>query len=150
GLPATGWNLVMNAHARMVLSACLLLGLVFLWRTASAAPAGDLTAAEIAAAQQLSEQISAVEWLGPLAPVALSPFFGITCLSGLSLFGGEWIVGHNSLLESSVLRSPVVFWTFLVLTIITSIPRLSKVSKPLAQAVDQVETYAGIITILAV
>ncbi|MDG1896193.1 MAG: hypothetical protein P8J37_14920 [Fuerstiella sp.] len=37
---------------------------------------------------------------------------------------------------------------FLILTLITSIPRLTKVSKPFAQAVDQIETWAGIITML--
>lgn len=140
----------MKSHLRMALSAGLILGLVLVWRTAHAAPIDGLSATEIAAAQQLSERISTVEWLGPLAPVALSPFFGIACLSGLSLYGGEWVGGQNALLESSVLRNPAVFWTFLVLTILTSIPRLTKVSKPLAQAVDQVEAYAGIITMLAV
>ena len=32
----------------------------------------------------------------------------------------------------------------------TSLPRLTKVSKPMAQAIDQLETYAAIITILII
>ncbi len=45
------------------------------------------TEQDIVAAQQLSQQLSVAEWLGPMAPVALSPFFGIMLLSGLSFFG---------------------------------------------------------------
>jgi hypothetical protein len=105
--------------------------------------------AEIVAAQQFGQTLSISEWLGPMAPVALSPFFGITCLSGMSMFGGGWISQGNPLVgESSPLNNPAVFWTFLSLTILTSIPRLTKVSKPFAQAIDQLEAWSGIITML--
>lgn len=46
---------------------------------------------DLAKSQPFDSTLSIAEWLGPMAPVALSPFFGITCLSGLSLFGGGWI-----------------------------------------------------------
>ena len=46
--------------------------------------------------------------------------------------------------------NPAVFWVFLCLTIMTSLPRLTKVSKPAAQAIDQLEAYAGIITIVLI
>lgn len=108
-----------------------------------------LSAAEIATAQQLGRNLSVAEWLGPLAPVALSPFFGITCLSGMAIFGGSWVSAGNPLLGTdSPLHNPGVFWAFLVLTLITSLPRLTKVSKPVAQAVDQLEAWSGIITML--
>ena len=42
-------------------------------------------------AEQFSDQISNVEWLAPLAPLALSPFFGITLLSGVACYGPEWL-----------------------------------------------------------
>ena len=104
---------------------------------------------EIMAAQQFGSHLSIAEWLGPMAPVALSPFFGITCLSGMAMFGGSWISDTNPLLGShSPLHNPAVFWTFLALTILTSVPRLTKVSKPFAQAVDQLEAWSGIITML--
>jgi len=106
--------------------------------------------AETAAAAEISKHISTAEWLGPLAPIALSPFFGITCLAGMSQYGGDWIPGTNGLLNNPVLKSPVVLWTFLILTIITSLPRLTKISKPLGQAIDQLEAYAGIITLVVV
>lgn len=99
-------------------------------------------------ADQLANQISNTEWLGVLAPVAISPFFGITCLAGMSQFGGE-VLGTNSFISNNpVLNSPAVFWIFLGLTLLTSLPRLTKVSKPMAQAVDQIEAYSGIITLL--
>lgn len=110
----------------------------------------DLSAADVAAYQQFSQTLGVADWLGPLAPVALSPFFGILCLSAMSLYGGDWVSADNAFLgDASPLHNPAIFWTFLVLTLITSIPRLTKVSKPFAQAVDQIEAWAGIITLLA-
>ena len=111
--------------------------------------ASRITAAEITSAQQFGQSLGIADWLGPLAPVALSPFFGIACLSGMSIFGQGWVAADNPFLgESSPLNNHAIFGTFLVLTLITSLPRLTKVSKPFAQAVDQVEAWAGIITML--
>lgn len=108
-----------------------------------------ISAAEVVAAQQFGQSLSIAEWLGPMAPVALSPFFGITCLSTLAMFGGDWIAKGNPLLgENSPMHNPAVFWTFFTLTILTSLPRLTKVSKPFAQAVDQLEAWSGIVTML--
>lgn len=98
--------------------------------------------------EALAQSISTSEWLGPLAPVAISPFFGITCLAAISQFGGDYLPLNQFVSNNSVLQSPAVFWIFLCLTLLTSLPRLTKVSKPFAQALDQVEAYAGIITIL--
>ena len=98
--------------------------------------------------QELVSAISTSQWLGPLAPIAISPFFGITCLAGLSQYGGDYLPMNQFVSQNPVLQSPAVFWIFLVLTIATSVPRLTKVSKPVAQAVDQIEAYAGIITVL--
>ena len=109
----------------------------------------DFSAADVAAAQQFTSTLGIADWLGPLAPVALSPFFGIACLSGMSLYGGNWVSPDNPFLgEASPLHNPAVFWTFLGLTLLTSIPRLTKVSKPFAQSVDQIEAWAGIITMV--
>ena len=111
---------------------------------------GDFSAADVAAAQQFGQTLGVADWLGPLAPVALSPFFGITCLSAMALFGEGWVSEGNAFLgDGSPLNNPAVFWTFLILTLVTSIPRLTKVSKPFAQAVDQIEAWAGIITLVA-
>lgn len=114
--------------------------------------AGGVSKAEVAAAQKFGEGLSNSKWvdyLGPLAPVALSPFFGIVCLSGMAMYGGQHVSPDNPFLgEGSALRNPALFWTFVFLTVLTSLPRLTKVSKPFAQAMDQVETWAGIITLL--
>lgn len=116
---------------------------------AISSPSMPISESEITSAQQFGHSISIAEWLGPMAPVALSPFFGITCLSGMAMFGGEWISGGNPLLGSnSPLHNPAVFWTFLALTILTSVPRFTKVSKPFAQAVDQLESWSGIVTMI--
>lgn len=98
---------------------------------------------------QVTQQITAIEWLAPLAPVALSPFFGIALLSGMACFGPAWLQENALLSEHSPLASPVVFWLFLGLTLLTSLPRFSKVSKPLAQVTDFLETYSAIIILVA-
>ncbi|MDA7936873.1 hypothetical protein N9B79_00700 [bacterium] len=90
------------------------------------------------------------ELLGPLTPLALSPFFGVTCLSGISLWGPEWANSSPMLGANGALRSETIFVTFLILTIISSVPRFTKVSKPFAQAVDRLEAYAVIIILLVV
>ena len=94
------------------------------------------------------QAISASEWLGPLAPIAISPFFGITCLAGLSQFGGDYLPLNSFISNNAVLQNPYVLWLFAGLTILTSLPRLTKVSKPFAQAMDMLETYGAIITII--
>ena len=103
------------------------------------------------AVQDVSAQTMKMsEWLGPLAPVALSPFFALTLLSGAALYGGEWLGTNHPLIQAAgPLQNPALFWTFLTLTVVTSIPKFSKVSKPFAQAVDKVEAFAGIIVIVA-
>ncbi len=110
-----------------------------------------ITGVDAHKARDLTNSISISEWLGPMAPIALSPFFGITCLSGMSLFGQGTFIAENQFISSSpVLNNQAVFWSFLVLTLLTSLPRLTKVSKPIAQVLDQIETYSGIITIIVI
>lgn len=93
--------------------------------------------------------------LGPLAPVALSPFFALTCLSGASLVADTGIlpdaVSKNALIGGNgPLNNGAVFAGLLALTCLTAAPKLTKVTKPFAQAIDQVENYSGIIAVLAV
>lgn len=139
---------------QLILAGFLLLTVVTLdGRGQSSTRSGNreasISAAEIAQAQQLSQSLGVADWLGPLAPVALSPFFGIACLSGLALYGRGWVSPDNAFLgEGSPLHNETVFVVFLILTVLTSVPRFTKVSKPFAQAVDQVEAWAGIITML--
>ncbi len=90
------------------------------------------------------------ELLGPLTPLALSPFFGVTCLSAISLWGPEWASSSPMLGANGALRSETIFISFLLLTILSSIPRFTKVSKPFAQAVDRLEAYAVIIMLLVI
>lgn len=99
--------------------------------------------------ESFAEIVPIVEYLGPLAPVALSPFFGIAMLSGAALLTQwGWIPGNAFLKNSETLSDPMVFLVFLGLAIFTSLPRFAKVTKPVAQAADQLESYAGIATIL--
>jgi len=107
-----------------------------------------LTSSDMRKANGLAGSVAASEWLGPLAPIAISPFFGVTLLAGLAQYGTDWMPVNEFLSNNAVLKNPAVFWVFLILTLLTSIPRFTKVSKPAAQAIDQLEAYAGIITII--
>ena len=107
-----------------------------------------LSSNDMAVAEGLGGSVSIAEWLGPLAPIAISPFFGITLLAGISQFGSETLPFNQFISNNPILSNPATFWIFLVLTILTSLPRFTKVSKPAAQAIDQLETYSAIITIV--
>ena len=107
-----------------------------------------LSRSDMSKANGLAGSVRASEWLGPLAPIAISPFFGVTLLAGLAQFGADWMPVNQFLSNNAILKNPAVFWVFLILTLLTSIPRFTKVSKPAAQAIDQLEAYAGIITII--
>ena len=104
----------------------------------------------IATTTGLVQASGLAELLGPLTPLALSPFFGVTCLSAISLWGPEWAGSSPMLGTNGALRSETIFITFLLLTIISSIPRFTKVSKPFAQAVDRLEAYAVIVILLVI
>ena len=132
----------------VIVLVCLALSWPTITSGSQGASSDALNAAE-QAATQISNQISNIEWLAPLAPIALSPFFGITLLSGLACYGPEWLPENALLSPTSPFANPWIFWTFLGLTIVTSLPRLSKVSKPIAQCADFLETYAAIIILVA-
>ena len=99
-------------------------------------------------ASGLAGTVQAFEWLGPLAPIAISPFFGLACLCGISQYGGDWMPAFVS--SNPVLQNPAVLWAFVALTFVTSLPRLTKVSKPVAQAIDQLEAWSGIVAIIVI
>ena len=110
----------------------------------------EFGAGDIVAAETMVQSLHVADWLGPLAPVALSPFFGLACLSGLSIWGPDWLSGNALLSAAGPLQNKVIFGIFLVLTVMTSVPRLTKVSKPFAQAMDQIETYSVILILLMI
>ena len=58
--------------------------------------AQNLTPGDQLIADNITQKVSTTEWLGPLAPVAISPFFGITCLAGMSQFGKGTILEQNN------------------------------------------------------
>ena len=125
-------------------------GLLFLPVLAWGYGTGQATA-DLAAAHRVTDAVPWSEMLGPLAPIALSPFFGLACLSGVSLLTTRGILPENSFLHGHpVLTHPAILAAFLILALVTSLPRLTKVSKPLAQACDFLETYAGIVAVVVV
>ena len=107
-------------------------------------------ATAVAAASGISRQVSTQEWLGPLSAIALSPFFGLACLSGIATYGPDSIQDRSALFgEASPLNNPILFWLMAVLTIATSLPRFTKVSKPLGLAIEKLEAYSTIIILIS-
>lgn len=128
----------------------LFVGLLLLPLLASGYDTGQ-AAADLTRADQVAGAVPWSELLGPLAPVALSPFFGMALLSGLSLLVTRGVLPENAFLHSHpVLTHPAVWLTFLALAVFTSLPRLTKVSKPLALLCDTMETYAGVVAVVVV
>jgi hypothetical protein len=111
----------------------------------------NLLSADKAKGEEISKKISSLQVLAPLAPVALSPFFGIACLSGTSMLCSHGILPKNDfLMGNKALNNGMVFVVFLALAVATSLPKMTAVSKGFAQAADQLETYAGIISYIAI
>jgi hypothetical protein len=134
----------------LIVSISLLLSATMMSRTASSAQSGydkSSLATDQAKGTQLAKKISPIQVLAPLAPVALSPFFGITCLSGTSILCNMGVLPKNDfLMGNKALNNWLVFIVFLALSIATSLPKMTAVSKGFGQAIDQLETYAGIIS----
>jgi hypothetical protein len=139
-------------HRLLNLPLCLgLVAFALAWSLAGELMADGALDAQQAQAEKLVQSIPVTEVLGPLAPIALSPFFALTCLSGSSLLVDAGLLPENALLQGNgVLSNGLVFSGLLGLTVLTSLPKLTKVTKPLAQAVDQVEGYSGIVVALLV
>jgi hypothetical protein len=114
-----------------------------------------VNAAKQIADKYVPKELGFSESVGALAPIALSPFFALTCLSGASILAEHHVlpdaVSKNAFLTGNgVLNNPFVFFGLLALTVITAAPKLTKVTKPLAQAIDQIEAHSGIIAVAAV
>ncbi|MFN3192314.1 MAG: hypothetical protein ACE361_17520 [Aureliella sp.] len=110
-----------------------------------------LDAETLAAGNALAQQFATSDWLGPLAPIALSPFFGLATLSGVATYGPDWLQERSSLFaDGSPLNNPVLFWTMVTLAVVTSLPRLTKVSKPIALVAENLESYSAIIIMIIV
>jgi hypothetical protein len=110
--------------------------------------AGDATVVQ--RADVVAKQISTQEWLGPLSAIALSPFFGLACLSGAATYGPEWLQQRSGLIGGAgPLNSPLLFWSMLTLTCVTSLPRFTKVSKPFSLAAEKLEAYSAVIILIA-
>ena len=107
----------------------------------------DLLSKDQAQAEKLVKKLNTTEVLGPLAPVALSPFFGLTCLSATSILSSKGVLPENEfLVGNEALNNPTIFVIFLGLTVLTSAPKLFTASKVFAEITDRIETYAGIIS----
>ena len=114
----------------LIVSLLLLLSATMMPQTASSAQSGydkGSLAADQAKGTQLAKKFSNIQVLAPLAPVALSPFFGITCLSGTSILCNMGVLPKNEfLMGNKALNNWLVFAVFLALSIATSLPKMDR------------------------
>lgn len=91
--------------------------------------------------ETLTQNSSLVESFALLTPTALSPFWTIFITSLASSFG----IGGEFIATNPLLQSKVVLLVSGLLVLITSIPNLLKVSKPIGLAATFLEDKSGII-----
>lgn len=128
----------------LLLSLALSCGTTAVW--AAPLPSKQSIETDMLKSDQFVDRLPLAEVMGPLAPIALSPFFGLTLLSGAAFLEDEGVLPQNDFLSGSeALQNPYVFGGLLLLTVLTSLPRFMKVAKVFAQACDQVETYSSIV-----
>jgi hypothetical protein len=144
--------MIQQQHRGTVIFSALIFCIVLFISNPSIASAWSFQAsnADTAQAQRISEFVAAQDWLGPISAIALSPFFGLACLSGIATYGPEWIRNSPLVSVSGPLNNPVLFWIMAALTVVTSLPRWTKFSKPIAMALEKVEAYSAIIILIAI
>lgn len=100
-------------------------------------------------AERISRFVAAQDWLGPVSAIALSPFFGLACLSGIATYGPSFLREHSSLLGiTGPMNNPALFWSMATLAIITTLPRWTKFTKPISLAIEKLEAYSAIIILV--
>lgn len=100
-------------------------------------------------ADRISRFVAAQDWLGPVSAIALSPFFGLACLSGIATYGPSFLREHSSLLGiTGPMNNPALFWSMTALAIITTLPRWTKFTKPISLAIEKLEAYSAIIILV--
>lgn len=140
----------MQSGALAIPALLLCLGVIACNPSIASAWSFQASPADAAQAQRISELVAAQDWLGPISAIALSPFFGLACLSGIATYGPDWVRNSPLLSVSGPLNNPVLFWIMAALTVVTSLPRWTKFSKPIAMALEKVEAYSAIIILIAI
>lgn len=100
-------------------------------------------------AERISRFVAAQDWLGPVSAIALSPFFGLACLSGIATYGPSFLREHSSLLGiTGPMNNPALFWSMAALALITTLPRWTKFTKPISLAIEKLEAYSAVIILV--
>ena len=93
-------------------------------------------------------KLKAREILGPVAAIAISPFYGMALLSGIAILADrEYIEGNEYLRRNPVLRNPAVFVVFAVLAFLISLPRFTKLTNTFGTFLAYLEDRAVFITL---
>lgn len=98
---------------------------------------------------QVGRFLPPFEVLGPIASVAVSPFYGMALLSGAALLSDRGLLPRNEFLRRSrVLKNPLFFGCFALLALLISLPRFTKITNSLGTVLGYLEDRAALICLL--
>ena len=90
------------------------------------------------------------ELFGPVLPIAFSPFFGVALTSLASILASEGIFENEFLATHPILSNYGFFILFLVLTILTALPKYTKITGQFGLFISKLEDYAGVIILISI
>jgi len=96
------------------------------------------------------ENIDILEVFGPVLPIALSPFFGVAITSLASILAAEGVFKNEFLATHPILSNWWIMGIFLILTILTALPKYTKITGQLGLFIAKIEDYAGLIILVII
>ncbi len=98
----------------------------------------------------ITDNIDIFEVFGPVLPIALSPFFGVAITSLASILAKNDVFENEYLSTHPLLNNWPVLVVFLLLTILTALPKYTKITGQFALIIAKIEDYAGLIILLII
>ncbi len=93
--------------------------------------------------------LKAREIFGPMAAIAISPFYSMACLSLIAVLAEEGYAPRNDYLaRNPILASPILLGVFAVLALLITLPRFTKVTNTFGTFLGYLEDRAGLITLV--
>jgi len=96
------------------------------------------------------DNIDILEVFGPVLPIALSPFFGVAITSLASIMAAEGVFKNEFLATHPILSNWWIMSIFLILTILTALPKYTKITGQLGLFIAKIEDYAGLIILVII
>ncbi len=96
------------------------------------------------------DNMDILEVFGPVLPIALSPFFGVAITSLASILASEGVFNNEFLATHPILSNWWIMGIFLILTVLTALPKYTKITGQLGLFIAKIEDYAGLIILVII